>query len=305
MSTASQEHDPACITVSFNPDMELLRRQFAALPASSPKVLVDNASSPELVSQIEELVTATPNAHLLRNEKNLGLAAAINAGVEFVHARYPDATFALLLDQDSEPQPGSIEALLAAFRRLEKEGREVGCVGPLLRDPDTGLTHGFHLCTRWRWKRVYPSPGSSTPISCANLNGSGTLVPVSMFLQMGGLDEPLFIDHVDTEWGFRVIASGHTLWGIPNAVFDHRMGQASLRFWCFGWRIWPARSPIRHYFLFRNAVILMRRSYVPIVWKVWAVLKLSLTMLVHLAFDTSRWEQVRQMVKGIRQGIAG
>lgn len=292
----------AIITVTFKPDMTLLASQLRALPKNSLKILVDNASEAGIVEQIRGLVAGTSNARLLCNSSNLGLAVAVNQGVRAVSELSPESRVVLLLDQDSEPQSGSIEALLSAYQYLESAGENVGCVGPLLRDSDTGLTHGFHQCTRWRWKRVYPPAGSTAVVPCANLNGSGTLVSVSLFLQFGGLDEALFIDHVDTEWAFRVLSTGHTLWGIPAAVFHHRMGRASLRFWCFGWRVWPLRSPQRHYFLFRNALILMRRRYVPAVWKFWAVAKLSLSVGVALLLGPARLEQVRNMFRGILDG---
>ncbi|MGH8378503.1 MAG: glycosyltransferase family 2 protein, partial [Gammaproteobacteria bacterium] len=91
--------------------------------------------------------------------------------------------------------------------------------------------------------------------------------------------------------------------GIPNAIFAHRMGQDSMRFWWFGWRVWPLRSPRRHYFLFRNAVILMRRDYVLKVWKVWAAIKLLLTFWVTLAIGPHRREQISSMLRGIRGGL--
>ena len=255
-----QRYDPAAVatvTVTFNPDMDLLCTQLDALPRESLKLVVDNASRSDVLRDIERLVSQTPNTRLLRNDRNLGLAAAVNRGVRAVRDAASAARFVLLLDQDSEPTPGSIEALVTGFEALQARGERVGCVGPTLLDVATGLTHGFHQCTHRRWKRVYPAPGVAEPVPCANLNGSGTLVPVDLFLDLGGLEDDLFIDHVDTEWAFRVQARGYRLFGIPQAVFRHRMGETSRRIWLFGWRVWPVRSPQRHYFLYRNAVMLM------------------------------------------------
>jgi rhamnosyltransferase len=78
------------------------------------------------------------------------------------------------------------------------------------------------------------------------------------------------------------------------------MGEASRRIWLFGWRVWPSRSPQRHYYLFRNAVALMRRQYVPVVWKTWAVAKLVLTAVVHGLHGDRRREQLQQMWRGAR-----
>lgn len=292
------------VTVSFNPDIPLLEKQLRVLPSACTKIIVDNASRPELAAQVERLVHAVSNAVIVNSNTNVGLAAAVNKGVAVLAALPVVPKFVLLLDQDSEPRCGSVDKLIEAIETLDAQGLHVGCVGPALRDPGTGLMHGFHQCTRWRWKRVYPAAGPTEPVPCANLNGSGTLVRVALFQKLGGLDEALFIDHVDTEWAFRVLAAGYSLWGIPSAIFDHRMGRASVRFWWFGWRVWPLRSPLRHYYLFRNAVMLMRRSYVPGVWKYWAVAKLAITAGVALLRVHGAKAQLSGMLRGVRDAIA-
>lgn len=294
----------ATITVTFNPLIPELEAQLRALPTPSIKVVVDNGSNPERWAEIQALADKIQNSHLIRNENNLGLASAVNLGVHWLATLSPRPEFVLLLDQDSEPLPGSIEALLATFKQLQKAGLKVGCVGPLLADSETGLTHGFHQSTRWRWTRAYPPAGSPSPIPCANINGSGTLTPLALLQQLGGLDETLFIDHVDTEWSFRVTAHGYDLWGAPNAIFKHSMGQASMRFWLFGWRVWPVRSPQRHYYLFRNAAILMQRSYVPTVWKAWAMTKLLLTAVIMAITGPARSQQIKSMWQGLRKGMS-
>lgn len=293
----------ACVIVTYHPDIQILRRQLEKLPPSAAVVLVDNASAAYLVEAVCHLAAGRKRTHFIANDRNLGLAAAINQGVRQVKVNWPETRFVLLLDQDSEPLPGSIELLVQKTIDLKKECPSVGCVGPNLLDPVTGLSHGFHQTTHWRWIRKHPSKNSTQLIPCANLNGSGTLVPLDLFLELGGLDESLFIDHVDTEWSFRVTAAGYVLFGIPGAHFIHRMGENSRRVWLLGWRIWPMRTPQRHYYLFRNVVILMRRDYVPRVWKFWAGVKLMLTAVVHGLIDNQRVSQFYHMLKGLRDGL--
>lgn len=293
------------VTATYHPDVGVLRRQLMVLPAGMHKIIVDNGSPTECGTALRTLATEIPNATLFLNPENLGLAAALNQGVSIGVLVAPDAEYLLLLDQDTVPRPCSLERQLAALRGLQQSGVRVGAVGPQLSDPDTGMFHGFHQLTLWRWRRVFPPIDAAEPIPVANLNGSGTLMPVAVFRALGGLDADLFIDHVDTEWSFRLRAAGYALMGVPNAIFDHRMGQRGLRYWLFGWRVWPVRRAVRHRYLFRNALWLMRRSYVPLVWKVWATLKLLLTVIVHGVFDPERGPQLRAMGQGLRDGLTG
>lgn len=293
------------VTVTFHPEIDLLRNQLGILPQACLKVIVDNGSSDQVRHALRELSNEIPNLYVLENSVNYGLAAALNQGVKHGRRLNPEARWCLLLDQDSEPQAGSLDALFEGFESLELNGEKVGCVGPLLVDAKTGLSHGFHQATKWYWRRAYPAAGSRDPISCTNLNGSGTLVSIDLLMGLGGLDESLFIDHVDTDWSFRVLAHGYSLWGIPYAVFQHRMGDNSLRYWLLGWRVWPSRSPVRHRYLFRNALWLMRRPYVSPVWKFWAGIKLILTGVVHSLFDHQRAAQAKAMWQGVREGLSG
>ncbi|MDY0330918.1 MAG: glycosyltransferase [Thiomonas sp.] len=293
----------ATITVTYQPDLEQLLRQLLCLPENSFKVIVDNASSPETRAALSRCVKGVKNCTLIENPINVGLGQGLNQGIDYVNKAAPHCEFVLLLDQDSEPQPGSIQCLTHALQQLRANGHELCAIGPLLCDADTHLTHGFHQMTWWRWKRTYPSVYQKVPIPVANLNGSGTLTTLSTFKQVGKLDAALFIDHIDTEWSFRLISNGGTLWGIPEAIFTHRMGQHGVRYWFLGWRVWPWRSATRHFYLFRNTLWLMRRPYVPAVWKVWAALKLLLTFLVFGIADSQRGTQLKNMWCGLKAGF--
>lgn len=292
----------ATITVTFNPDIRILETQLAQLPTDALRVVVDNASEAATRLQVQHLCDSS-GAVFVGNADNLGLATGLNIGARTALSHAPDTTYLLLLDQDTEPGPNGVQALIKAYERLLALGHPPGCAGPRMVDVATGLQHGFHCIKGWRWVREFPADAQLEPVKLANLNGSGTLLPVAIYRELGGFDDALFIDHVDTEWSFRVLAAGHAMYGVPQVGFRHRMGEASVRFWMFGWRLWPYRSPQRHYYLFRNAVRLMRRGYVPAVWKLWAVVKLLLTAAVHAVIDPARANQWRQMTRGIRDGL--
>ena len=292
----------ATITVTYNPDIEILREQLGQLPEQCLKVLVDNASAPELLAAVRGLAAGRDDVLLVENPGNVGLATALNQGARHAQDAERGCVYLVLLDQDTEPGPGGIEALFDGYRQLARSHPRLACVGPRLVDVQTGLDHGFHQIARWGWVRRFMQDGP--PVCVANLNGSGTLMSVDTFNRFGGLRDEFFIDHVDTEWAFRVQAAGYQLFGLPGVAFRHRMGEAGIRFWLLGWRVWHQRSPARHFFLFRNTVRLLRTPHVPWVWKVWAPLKLAAALLVHLVFDRQRRAQATQMFRGLRAGFS-
>jgi rhamnosyltransferase len=289
-----------CVTITYHPDLEILRRQMDSIPRACKRVVIDNASDAALFSRLGEMLRGY-GAELVRNAENVGLATAQNQGAEKATDTFPDIEYLLFLDQDTEPHPGAVDALLEGYLEAAAVSGP-GAAGPRLVDLETGLHHGFHVIRGMRWIRLYPPPEQRQAIDCANLNSSGTLVPIAVWRESGGVDGSLFIDHVDTDWAFRMRHLGYGLYGIPSATFGHRMGEASRRIWLFGWHVWPLRSPQRHYYLFRNAVRLMQRDYVPSVWKLWATLKLAVTLLVTMCIDRRPLEQLRQMARGLTDG---
>lgn len=291
------------ITVTYHPVPEIVARQLASLPANCLKLLVDNGSTSSEKGELLHAIRGLEKVHMLELDANLGIAAALNRGIDYL-ASLGGADWVLLLDQDSEPEEGSVGRLLeAAIERLDG-GRVPGAVGPALRDPITGKLHGFHLLDGWHYRRIAAEYDHSH-VECVGINGSGTLAQLETFRGVGALREDLFIDHVDTEWCFRLRAQGGRFYGIPNAVFRHRMGESSRRLWLLGWRVWPERSPLRLRYLGRNTVSLIGMHHVPAAWKVWAVGKLVLTGGLVLLTGPRRVASLAALLRGAVDGVCG
>lgn len=211
----------ACLTATHYAEPEVLRRQLLSVPEGWVRLVVDDGSPDAEWSVVERMLQGLAGVEVVRLHCNAGLAAAQNAGMRRLD-ELGGVTHVLLLDQDSEPTEGAIDKLAAAYVELEHAGHRIGGVGPALVEPDTQVRHGFHVVKRGVWTRIHPEGGP--PVRCAGLNGSGTLMSLSMALSLNGMDESLFIDMVDAEWSFRVSARGFSLYGVPTAVFMHRMG---------------------------------------------------------------------------------
>lgn len=290
----------AAVTVTFNPDLAVLAQQAEGL-SSVAWTVVDNGSSSSTIQGIRAVVASHPHAQLIENTVNLGLAKALNLGVALVRELYGSDGAVMLLDQDSTFASDAPKRLHEALDQLAAETGAACCVGPSLIDPTTNQPHGFHAVRGALWARI--SATSDKPVAVATLNGSGTLAPIAVFDRVGDLEDDFFIDHIDTEWSFRASSHGVRLYGVPGVAFDHAMGERGRRVWLLGWRVWPERSPQRHYYLMRNTVRLMRRSYVPGVWKFWAAVKIVADISITLAIDPRRMAQWKCILKGLREGV--
>lgn len=263
----------AAIVVSFHPETSHLDRLFDALITQVDKIIVaDNGSSPETVAwlfaqSIEDRI------HLLTFGDNFGIGFAQNRGIEL--AREQGYERFLLFDQDSLPTPGLVLALDRALDQLALTGVRVGAVGPMRDDENDPSPTYFQKFDRFPPRHLYCSDASPF-VQADVLISSGMLVPLQAIQGIGLMDERLFIDHVDTEWCLRGLARDFRFFGVCDARIQHKLGLPGPRLWLGRWRNLTIHSPIRNYYFVRNSATLIRRNYIPGLWKcymAWTLLK--------------------------------
>jgi rhamnosyltransferase len=291
----------AAVIVTFNPNIEILDELISAASAQCPVWLVDNGSESVRLEEIERSARRC-EAYLLKLGKNLGIAAAQNRGICAAQEAMPDLEFILTMDHDSSVPSGMVSSLEDAFDGTARRAK-VAAVGPILYDSRANVAVPFH--TRrgiFVHKRLH-GRDSEVPFEVDGLNSSGSLLSVEALRSVGMFDEELFIDHVETEWCFRAKAAGYRLYGCPRVLMIHRMGINARKYWLFGWHVWPIRQPNRHYYIFRNSMLLQRRAYVPFAWKLLNIGKLLLTFLVFGIAGSDSGAQRLQMSRGFRDGL--
>ena len=233
---------------------------------------------------------------------NAGIAAAQNQGIALARAR--NASHVLFLDQDSMPQAGMVLALKDTLDRQRQDGQRVACVGPRTRFPGSAELSNF-TTLGWLGLRRQICRDAASAVECDTLISSGTLVPIEVIDAVGGMDEGLFIDLVDTDWCMRARAKGYRVFGACSAVLEHRLGETRKRLWAGRWRQVPRHQPFRYYYIFRNTLLLSRRNYVPLKWVLYYLRWLAILFLVQGVFARPRAGGLGMMLKGIAHGVRG
>lgn len=294
----------AAVIVTFNPDTRILDRMFAVLDSAGASVIVvDNASSASIVAYLKDKGKTMSCFQLIAFGTNRGIAAAQNAGM--LEALGHGAEFVLLLDHDSVPAVDQLNALVRLAGKLSAEGIKLAAVGARLVDPRTGHEYGFARMEYWRWRVLRCGCSDGRIIPCEFINSSGSLISMKAWQDIGPFRDEFFIDHVETDWYMRARARGYRCFGLCLGELEHTMGDDNCRFWFFGWRVMPRRSPRRHYTIVRNALWLYRDSYVPLSWKINNVLKLIFTAFYFSLFDRERGQQFHNILRGVLDGIKG
>lgn len=294
----------AAVIVTYHPDAEALAEGLRAVrPQVGALLVVDNGSPADTVARLRVLAQAH-DCRLMEQGDNLGLGTAHNAGIDF--ARERGCSHVLLLDQDSVAEGSMVERLLAAEARLRAAGHRVAAVGPRYRDRNTGATSSFVRFGTVTFTRVECAGGD--PLEAVRtdfLISSGSLVALDTIAGVGAMDEGLFVDHVDTEWFLRARSLGYDAFGVCGAFMSHDLGRGSVRFWLGRWRNVARHSPLRHYYIFRNSVLLYRRRYAPARW-IWNdVVRLVLMFVIFGIATAPRRAHAGAMLRGLRDGLAG
>jgi rhamnosyltransferase len=150
---------------------------------------------------------------------------------------------------------------------------------------------------------VEPTP-QETLVECDFLISSGMLIPVDVLSVVGGMEEALFIDHVDTEWCLRASDKGYACFGVGDAWMEHQLGTGSRIVWLGRWRRVPLHPPERCYFIARNGVKLLQRPYMPAAWKRHTILRMIGLMLFNGVLSCGGLARLKGFLRGLAAGMA-
>ena len=225
----------AVVLVTYNCE-DWVERCLDAVPAalagrSAELVVVDNASVDGSVAA----VLGHPEVRLLENKGNVGFAAAVNQGV-----RASTAPWVLLLNPDTDPRPGSLDALLTfaeanpthqiyGGRTLKEDGtvEPSSCWG--LPSVWSTVCFALGLNTAFPGSRVF-DPESlggwrrDTVREVGMVTGCLLLVPRTTWDALDGLDEQFFVYGEDADLSARARALGARPIITPSAEIVHAVG---------------------------------------------------------------------------------
>jgi rhamnosyltransferase len=293
------ENSDLCgVVVTYHPP-ENVGENLRAIAAECGRVFViDNGSG----AMTQAALAAIPGVELVSLEKNLGLAAALNLGAR--RAAEAGCSWMVTFDQDSTPRTGMMAALRAAHLR----NPAAAVIGPSIQDLVSGSKP-------YRWMRRHPRwPGLFQRIACAGgdllevtmVITSGSLVDLAVWQQLGGFDETLFIDYIDTDYCLRVIRAGRRVGVASEAVLDHRLGERrNVRL--LGQEFRPTHhAAFRHYFIARNRVRILRRHALAVPH--WALFDLSFACFNGfrvVAFEPEKSLKLKAVFLGTLDGLLG
>jgi rhamnosyltransferase len=273
------------LIVAYNPDINKLFKLVDFLKSQVSFIVIGNNSKCELSIENDKV-------KIFNFKQNLGIAAAQSIGMKWVFENGAD--FVLMLDQDSCPDPGSIDELISAYSRLILKGYNIGLIA--MRDYD----EDSDKCSKAIFTKGKKIDGCNCSMERYILS-SGSLIPKKAYQKVGGMEDGLFIDSVDFEYCWRLQGSGFLTVIDNDCMLSHRLGQGTKT--VFGIIQLRVFAPFRHYYQFRNVLLLMKRNYAPFYWKISNFIKLILKLFVYPFVLDNGKERLKYMIHGIKDAI--
>lgn len=275
----------AAVSVFYRPQDDALDAVRLLAGADIKFIAVVNEVTPAFAAAL----AAIAGVSVISNDGNIGLASALNQGIRAAMSQ-PGIDNVLLLDQDSKPTLEMVKALSESMQELIRRGEVPACVAPRLVDRKAPTAE----------VRSVTTGGDAEFRIVESVATSGTLVPRQAFERVGLMMDQLFIDSIDHEWCLRALSRGMKPVVAERAVMMHDMGEGAVNL--FG-RFKPLhRSPVRHYYIIRNNLLMMRLPYVPLKWKIKELFKTARRFIAYLLISNDRRTTFTSMCKAVVHG---
>lgn len=281
----------ACVYVTYEPDIGLLIRSLLSIKDQVNTVfIIDNGSS----CSFEEIRESNNNIHLIQLGENKGIAFAQNVGIK--KAQENSCEYVMLSDQDTLYPSDYIDTMLPSF----KAKANVAAIAPRFIDNNKSYSDGFFAANTIFFSRFYPVSGNHEIQHCI---ASGQIISVDSLASIGLMSESLFIDWVDNEWCWRARAKGYSILGNADVIIAHQLGNEAVN---VGFRQVNLRSPIRHYYITRNAFYLvLHKNYLPFAKRVVLFIRSFRYLFSFPLLARPRGKNLKAVVLGFFHGIIG
>lgn len=178
-------------------------------------IIVDNHSTDRSIHMIQEHY---PDITLIRNDENIGFAAAVNQGI-----RASKAEFIILLNNDAFARKGFVEAL---YRSISADPNIFSVAAKMLRHSEPGIIDnaGDELTIfGWAYKSGdgRPSEEFNKPRQIFSACAGAAIYRRQTFEEIGYFDERFFAYLEDVDIGFRANLHGYRNMFCPEAEVEH------------------------------------------------------------------------------------
>lgn len=281
------------IIVLYNPNIHQLIKAISTLSHQVDTIcLVDNSSidNSNHLKSLDKVVYFP----LLNNT---GIAHAQNVGLKYLIDHNFD--YVIFSDQDSLASENIVDSLMTSFRGLKDAGYNIGGIAPLAYNSETGKPY---LRPKLDIEKISLEVGNQAHnvVRLKNIMSSLSLYQLCLIKEVGGFDENLFIDMVESEWCWRATRQTGALFFVDqNIRINHMLGVNKKT----PMGTISQSSAFRIYYQFRNYLWCSKLPYVPKIWVKYQGKKFLIKAFYYPLFCSPRLKYLWAIIMGVKDGL--
>lgn len=222
--------------VLYNPNTQRLKENIEAIMSQVDSiVIIDNGSAE---SSYNNIIETFDNIRCIRNEKNMGIAYALNqiCGYAYTHG----FDWVLTLDQDSIATPGMVDV----YKSIAKD--DIGILGCWIHD------RGYQIDEHWGIEHeTFETDWVITSAAFTNINA---------WKSCGGFDNGMFIEWVDWDICESMRKVGYKIMKTYKTKLIHELGHDTRLVMVRHHQMQVMNhKPIRYYYSTRNRIYMARK----------------------------------------------
>ena len=266
----------AGVVIAYFPDLsKLIHNIDTYIDHIEQLFIVFNSPASDVVVNL--LTTKYSTIQVIVNEKNIGIASALNqTALKAMNLGYD---WLLTMDQDSYFQS---DVFFKSFGRTNNKNIAI----------------------------YSPMPVSSSDIKTEQPDEeeeilgvftSGNLLNLPIWKTLGGFEEKLFIDEVDNDYCLKAVFDGFKIIMFKNIPLIHELGRNKEVSFLFKKYSVIAHPPIRAYYIFRNNLYMFSKykKLFPEFVRARKIMLLK-SFIKILLFSEERIENIRYIIRGIK-----
>jgi rhamnosyltransferase len=277
----------AIITV-YLPDTDILHHIEKIKRQVHHIVVIINRCNQDTLNGLSRILSGSNTHSITTNTYNMGLAHALNQGIEI--ASSTNMEWMLLLDQDTAVDDDIIVELSKTISTMP--------IQPAILGANYRDIHGNSAAFQCRQKNgIYQN--KPTVIT------SGSLLNMALAKHIGSFKSEYFIDSIDHEYCMRARSLGHQIYITCKPLMTHSIGLQEdtflNRLQCL---LSHPHSPERKYYIARNTIA-TAKDYIHIfpLWSIRQFLRILTELLSTIFFENKKRQRILFTVRGLIDGL--
>jgi rhamnosyltransferase len=255
--------------ILYNPQDETVRNIETYIRQLDYLYLVNNGGAEKVIAKIQ---ARYPKIEVLDYLENQGIAHPLNVVLDKTATQY---NYLLTMDQDSSFSSGVIENYFSRIRENDGEAKNVASYAV-------------------NYAQLNPQKLKHKIITYYITSGS--VLAIKNAIHLGGFDENLFIDQVDSEFAYRARINGYQIKTYFDLPLNHHLGNPT-HYTVGGFHFDVLNhSPLRKYYIVRNQIYVMRKY--PFLKKAYTIYILK-EMIKILFFEKEKIKKIRYIFQAV------